>query len=109
MTSRSHLHTWNRLRREPLVFRPVCSYSTRISEFPVKLLEAQITGVREAIANLTDLGDAEPVVKASVHLSESGFVSVPEVVAHVELKDDTIAGSYEPCSPSYHLNHFIHR
>lgn len=67
------------------------------SEFPVELLEASITGVKEAFANLTEMGGIDPVVKATILLSPSGFVSVPEAVAYAELKDDSFAGT----SPSF--------
>ncbi|KAJ7756232.1 Hsp70 protein-domain-containing protein [Mycena metata] len=60
--------------------------------FPTRFLEVGITGVAEAIANLTELGATEPVVKATLVLSESGFVSVSSAVAFGEIKDDSIAG-----------------
>lgn len=47
----------------------------------------------EAIANLTELGASEPVVKATLMLSESGFISVSSAVAFGEIKDDSIAGN----------------
>jgi hypoxia up-regulated 1 len=56
------------------------------------MLEAEITGVSEAFGNLTERGATEPVVKATVSLSESGFVSVQDVIAFGEIKDDTITG-----------------
>ncbi|TFY61703.1 hypothetical protein EVG20_g6959 [Dentipellis fragilis] len=61
-------------------------------EFPVELLDAKISGVKEAFANLTEMGGIDPVVKATIVLSESGFISVPEAVAYAELKDDSITG-----------------
>jgi len=60
--------------------------------FPTRFLEVGITGVAEAIANLTELGASDPVVKATLTLSESGFVSVSSAVAFGEIKDDSIAG-----------------
>ncbi|KAF7326636.1 Actin-like ATPase domain-containing protein [Mycena venus] len=60
--------------------------------FPTRFLEVGIEGVAEAIANLTELGATDPVVKATVTLSESGFVSVSSAVAFGEIKDDSIAG-----------------
>ncbi|KAJ7160962.1 Hsp70 protein-domain-containing protein [Mycena filopes] len=60
--------------------------------FPTRFLEVGITGVAEAIANLTELGATEPVVKATLVLSESGFVSVSSAVAFGEIKDESIAG-----------------
>ncbi|KAJ7270749.1 Hsp70 protein-domain-containing protein [Mycena haematopus] len=60
--------------------------------FPKRFLEVGIEGVAEAIANLTELGAMDPVVKATVSLSESGFISVSSAVAFGEIKDDSIAG-----------------
>ncbi|KAF7373516.1 Actin-like ATPase domain-containing protein [Mycena sanguinolenta] len=60
--------------------------------FPRRFLEVGIEGVAEAIANLTELGALDPVVKATVVLSESGFISVSNAVAFGEIKDDSIAG-----------------
>lgn len=51
-----------------------------------------ITGVPEALKNLTDAGAVDPVIKATLTLSDSGFISVPEAVAFGEIKDDSIAG-----------------
>lgn len=56
------------------------------------MLEAEISGVAEAIGNLTERGAVDPVIKATVTLSESGFVSVSDAVAFGEIKDDSIAG-----------------
>lgn len=56
------------------------------------IIEADIKGVQEALKNLTDAGAIDPVIKATVMLSESGFASVQEVVAFGEIKDDSIAG-----------------
>ena len=44
------------------------------------------------MANLTELGVVDPVVKATVTLSESGFVSVSDAIAYGEVKDDTLTG-----------------
>lgn len=57
------------------------------------MLEVDLVGVTEAIGNLTERGAVEPVVKATITLSESGFVSVSEAVAYGEIKDDSIAGA----------------
>ncbi|KAF7297317.1 hypothetical protein MIND_00965000 [Mycena indigotica] len=62
------------------------------ANFPTRFLEVGITGVAEAIANLTELGATDPVVKATLTLSESGFVSVSNAVAFGEIKDESIAG-----------------
>ena len=60
--------------------------------YPAGLLEAQIGGVAEALKNLTDRGAAEPVVKATLALSESGFASVKEAFMVGEIKDESITG-----------------
>ncbi|KAL4257706.1 Heat Shock Protein 70 (HSP70) [Pleurotus pulmonarius] len=60
--------------------------------FPMQILEAEISGVGEALQNLTDLGAVEPVVKATLSLSESGFVSVTDAVAFGEIKDESLTG-----------------
>jgi hypoxia up-regulated 1 len=62
--------------------------------FPRSLIEVEISGVSEAFANLTDLGALDPVVKATITLSESGFVSVSKAIAFGEIKDDSIAGEF---------------
>lgn len=61
--------------------------------FPVELLDARISGIAEALANITEAGGVDPVVKATILFSESGFVSVPEAVAYAEIKDDSLAGA----------------
>ncbi|KAI0052486.1 actin-like ATPase domain-containing protein [Auriscalpium vulgare] len=60
--------------------------------FPVELLEARIAGIPEALANITASGGVDPIIKATILLSESGFVSVPEAFAYADIKDDSIAG-----------------
>ncbi|KXN81662.1 Hypoxia up-regulated protein 1 [Leucoagaricus sp. SymC.cos] len=68
-------------------------YKTSVaSGFPTRMLEAEIVGVTEAIANLTERGAVDPIVKATLTLSESGFVSVSDAIAFGEIKDDSIAG-----------------
>lgn len=59
----------------------------------MQILEAEISGVSEALQNLTELGAIEPVVKATLSLSESGFVSVTDAVAFGEIKDESITGA----------------
>ncbi|CAK5271169.1 unnamed protein product [Mycena citricolor] len=59
---------------------------------PTRFLEVELKGVSEAIANLTELGAVDPVVKATLALSESGFISVSSAHAFGEIKDDSIAG-----------------
>jgi hypoxia up-regulated 1 len=56
------------------------------------VLEADIVGVAEAIANLTERGAIDPVVKVTLTLSESGFVSVSDALVFGEIKDDSITG-----------------
>lgn len=60
--------------------------------FPSRMLEAELTGVQAAIANLTERGAVDAVVKATVTLSDSGFVAVKDAVAYGEVKDDSITG-----------------
>jgi len=60
--------------------------------FPTRMLEVEIAGVAEAIGNLTERGAIDPVVKATVSLSESGFVSVTNAIAYGEIKDDSLTG-----------------
>ncbi|KAF9528746.1 Hsp70 protein-domain-containing protein [Crepidotus variabilis] len=60
--------------------------------FPTRMLEVELGGVSEAIANLTERGATDPVVKATVLLSESGFVSVTDAVVFGEIKEDSVVG-----------------
>lgn len=60
------------------------------------MLEAEIMGVEEAIGNLTERGAIDPVVKATLTLSESGFVSITDAIAFGEIKDESIAGWFPP-------------
>ncbi len=60
--------------------------------YPTDILEAEITGIPEALKNLTEMGAVDPVVKATIVLSESGFVSLQDAIAFGEIKDDSIAG-----------------
>ncbi|KAF8154153.1 Hsp70 protein-domain-containing protein [Crassisporium funariophilum] len=60
--------------------------------YPTRMLEVELGDVSEAIANLTELGAVDPVVKATLTLSESGFVSVSDAVAFGEIKDDSLTG-----------------
>ena len=55
-------------------------------------MEAKIGGITEAIANLTEQGVLEPVIKATIALSESGFVSISDAIAVGEVKQDSIKG-----------------
>lgn len=56
------------------------------------IVEAKIGGVTEAIANLTEQGVVEPVIKTTITLSESGFVSISDAVAIGEVKQESIKG-----------------
>ena len=58
------------------------------------MMEVEVGNVAEAIANLTELGASEPVVKATITLSESGFISVSDAIAFGDIKDDTITGEW---------------
>ncbi|KAG1732638.1 Hsp70 protein-domain-containing protein [Suillus paluster] len=74
-------------------FSLVLNYPNEVmSGFPREILEAKIVGIPEAIGNLTERGAIDPVIKATVVLSESGFVSVRDAVAYGEIKDDSISG-----------------
>ncbi|KAG1902710.1 uncharacterized protein F5891DRAFT_948531 [Suillus fuscotomentosus] len=59
-----------------------------------EILEAKNVGIREAIDNLTERGAVDPVIKATVVLSESSFVSVGDAIVYGEIKDDSITGTY---------------
>ncbi|KAI0339093.1 actin-like ATPase domain-containing protein [Trametopsis cervina] len=63
-----------------------------VSGFPTDILEADIKGVHEALNNLTASGAVDPVVKATVVLSESGFTTIQDVIAFGEIKDDSFTG-----------------
>ncbi|KAF6749582.1 Hsp70 protein-domain-containing protein [Ephemerocybe angulata] len=60
--------------------------------FPTRMLEVEIAGVADALTNLTDSGAIDPVIKATVTLSESGFISVSNAFAYGEIKDDSFTG-----------------
>ncbi|KAL4245181.1 Heat Shock Protein 70 (HSP70) [Abortiporus biennis] len=85
--------------RKTLTFKRKDDFSLKLTYkqqiipgYPTDILEAEIKGVADAIQNLTDLGATDPVVKATVVLSESGFVSVHEAVAFGDIKDDSLTG-----------------
>jgi len=71
------------------------------SGFPTRMMEVELVNVTEAITNLTERGVVEPVVKATIMLSESGFVSVTDAVAFGEIKDDSISGMLQPTNVSF--------
>lgn len=62
------------------------------SDHPQGIIEAKIDGVAEAIANLTEKGVVDPVIKTTITLSESGFVSISDPIAVGEVKQDSIKG-----------------
>ena len=64
-----------------------------ISGSPTDLYEAEITGVADAVGNLTEAGAIDPMVKINVFLSESGLVTVQDAVVHGEIKDTTLTGT----------------
>ncbi|KAJ3754158.1 Hsp70 protein-domain-containing protein [Lentinula raphanica] len=71
-------------------------YKTPVAPgFPTQLLEVEFTGVAEALGNLTERGATNNVVKATVQLSESGFISVTEAIATGDIKDDSLAGKFK--------------
>jgi len=45
------------------------------------------------MGNLTEAGATDPIVKATLMLSESGFISVTEAVAHGAIKDESLTGA----------------
>ncbi|KIY48518.1 HSP70-domain-containing protein [Fistulina hepatica ATCC 64428] len=60
--------------------------------FPLRISDVDIMGVAGAVATLKERGAADPVVRASMKLSDSGFISIVDAVAHGDIKDDSIAG-----------------
>ena len=60
------------------------------SGWPIDILEAEILGVAEGIKNITEAGATDPVVKATVMLSESGFASIRDAIVTGEFKDESI-------------------
>ncbi|KAF9642883.1 hypothetical protein BDM02DRAFT_3192522, partial [Thelephora ganbajun] len=58
------------------------------------IVEAKIGGVAEAVANLTERGILEPVIKTTITLSESGFVSASDAIAVGEVEQDLIEGLF---------------
>jgi hypoxia up-regulated 1 len=55
-------------------------------------MEVEITGVAEALGNLTERGAVDPVIKANISLSESGFVSIQDPIAFGDIKDESLLG-----------------
>ncbi len=56
------------------------------------MMEVELVNVTEAITNLTERGVIDPVVKATIMLSDSGFISLTDAVAFGEIKDDSLSG-----------------
>lgn len=65
------------------------------------MLEAEISGVEAAIAELIEAGATEPVVKATVLVTESGFAGIQDAVAYGEIKKDESFAGECPASSSY--------
>ncbi len=66
------------------------------------MFEAQISGVKEAFAELLDNDVTDPVVKATIVLSESGFATVESAFAFGDIKE-TFAGTSYSSVPLYTL------
>ncbi|KIK64926.1 hypothetical protein GYMLUDRAFT_39330 [Collybiopsis luxurians FD-317 M1] len=60
--------------------------------FPTQMLDVEIFGVAEALGNLTERGATNNVIKATVQLSESGFISVTDAIATGDIKDESLTG-----------------
>ncbi|KAI0742863.1 actin-like ATPase domain-containing protein [Daedaleopsis nitida] len=60
--------------------------------YPTEFVESHIQGIGEATRNLTEAGGIDPVVKATVMLSESGFASIRDAIVTADFKDESIAG-----------------
>lgn len=58
-----------------------------LSGIPTDLVEAEISGVKEAFAELEEAGAVDPVVKATLAVSESGFAGIQDAVAYGEIKE----------------------
>ena len=75
----------------------------RCSGYPGDILEAELRDVSGALQDLTDLGAVDPVVKATVVLSESRFVSTQDAIVFGEIKDTSLAGKFRFNSPCFIL------
>ena len=62
------------------------------SHLPTEITEFDITGIPEALANLTERGALDPVVKFTVALSDSGLAQIQDTIAYGEIKDGSITG-----------------
>jgi hypoxia up-regulated 1 len=63
-----------------------------LSDIPPRIFSAELAGVTEAMAKLTEKAAIDPVVKVTVGLSDSGLVTIHEALAYGEIKDESIAG-----------------
>ncbi|KAF8335867.1 actin-like ATPase domain-containing protein [Cantharellus anzutake] len=61
-------------------------------EFPTSIYNINISNVTEAISNLTTRGAVDPVVKVTLFLTDSGMLTVHDVIAYGEVKDDSLTG-----------------
>ncbi|KAG8817653.1 lumenal Hsp70 protein, partial [Serendipita sp. 399] len=59
---------------------------------PPQILEAEISGVAEALANLTSRGAIDPLVKVTVGISDSGMAVIHDASVYGEVKEETIVG-----------------
>ncbi|KAJ3516309.1 hypothetical protein NLJ89_g1202 [Agrocybe chaxingu] len=75
--------------------------------FPTRMLEVELGNVTEAVANLTERGAVEPVIKATISLSESGFVSVTDAIAFGEIKDESLTGKFSSYTTFWSLLTFV--
>jgi hypoxia up-regulated 1 len=66
------------------------------------MIEVHINGVADAVVNMTEMGVTDPVIKATISLSDSGFISVSDAVAYGEIKDESLTGKFlSPFSLSF--------
>ncbi|KAG1889585.1 uncharacterized protein F5891DRAFT_1214806 [Suillus fuscotomentosus] len=90
-------------------FSVILNYPNEVmSLVSCEILEAKNVGICEAIDNLTEHGTVDPVIKATVVLSESGFVSVGDAIVYGKIKDDSITATIIPLEysafPPIHKN-----
>lgn len=56
------------------------------------ILNTELLGVSDAIANLTSKGATDPHVRVQVELTENGIVAIQDAYAYGEVKEESIAG-----------------
>ncbi|CCA66452.1 related to glucose regulated stress protein, HSP70-like [Serendipita indica DSM 11827] len=61
-------------------------------DIPPHILEAEIIGVADAVANLTSRGAVDPLVKVSVGMSDSGMITLHDAFVYGEVKEETVVG-----------------